>query len=74
MPATMATSATLKIPVRIGPTPTLRKSITIPMVIRSTRFEIPPATNISRPAAANLDHLYLAVTIKVANRKAPFAI
>ena len=57
MPAMMATSATLKIPVRNGPMPTLRKSMTLPMAIRSTRFEIPPARNSSSPTAANLDHL-----------------
>ena len=30
-------------PVRSGPTPTFMKSITLPRITRSTRFEAPPA-------------------------------
>jgi len=39
----IAMSATLKMPVRSGPTPMLRKSITLPRTRRSTQFDAPPA-------------------------------
>ena len=42
-PRRIAMSATLKMPVRSGPTPTLRKSMTLPCITRSTRFDAPPA-------------------------------
>ena len=42
-PRRIAMSATLKMPVRSGPTPTLRKSMTLPRITRSTRFDAPPA-------------------------------
>ena len=53
----MATSATLKMPVRIGPMPMFRKSMTLPNAMRSTRFEIRRRETSPSPTPANLDHL-----------------
>lgn len=48
-PPKIAMSATLKMPVRIGPMPTFRKSTTRPSERRSTQFEAPPAATMARP-------------------------
>ncbi len=50
--AMIATSATLKMPVRTGPMPTFRKSTTLPLATRSKRFETPPAQSSATPAKA----------------------
>ena len=42
-PSMIAMSATLKMPVRSGPTPMFRKSTTLPRTRRSTQFDAPPA-------------------------------
>src|SRR5262245_59535779 len=49
IPSMMATSATLKMPVRSSPTPTFMKSTTAPRATRSTRFETPPANTRASP-------------------------
>ncbi len=55
-PRVMATSATLKIPVRSGPTPRLRKSITSPSNrTRSIRLPSAPLSNSAQAAARAVD-------------------
>ena len=48
-PTMIATSATLKIPVRNGPMPTFMKSTTLPRTTRSTQFDAPPAKTSHTP-------------------------
>jgi hypothetical protein len=51
----MATSATLKMPVRTGPIPMFTKSITPPIAMRSVRLDNPPAKNSTNPHRATRD-------------------
>jgi hypothetical protein len=70
-PSMMAMSATLKIPVRTEPSPTLMKSTTLPKARRSRRFEAPPATHRANPRRAGLDHRRrIAITVRASNTTA----
>ena len=52
----IAMSATLKMPVRSGPTPMFRKSTTLPRTKRSTQFDAPPARTRLVPIKSHPHH------------------
>ncbi len=58
--ATIATSATLKIPVRTGPIPRLIKSVTVPRVARSIRLPRPPRNNQREGHRVDAAHVFSA--------------
>src|SRR5262245_35618850 len=73
VPSMIATSAMLNTPVRTGPTPTFRKSTTLPWATRSTQFDAPPARNSANPSPHHLSRLRLTATTARVNSITPVA-
>ena len=73
-PTMIATSATLKIPVRNGPTPTFMKSTTLPRATRSTQFDAPPANTRQTPISRHPCQRRRTATPTITSKRRPVPV